>query len=298
MIQQVEKKTVEMQAQAKAKQGNEGWFSYFFSSGKPEEEKKGVDEAELQKLYAVLQANVDTLKEPAAEGEPNLARTDEYYWLVGEFSLARGVVKIQRDTLKPDKGKFKEAILLTLERMTTRFQKRFKGLDLDARIGSTALSTYSSFGKKNRISNIVVTRNLMGAKTDEERTKLMQEDLGVLKISVMPPNTDMQFEVEARAKSLRIYYLPLIMSRMMMFLGREEVRSTTYNALNEIKDNTQVSIQAALEGKKSRISVFVESPVVLVPLLKNNDPASPVWCFRLGDMHINTQVFLLRFTIG
>ena len=280
-----------MQAQAKAKQGNEGWFSYLFGSGgKAEDEKKAISEDEVQKLYAVLKESVDPAADAALVPEQSMARTDEYYWLVGEFSLAKGMVKIQRDKLKPDKGKFKEAIVLTVERINTRFQNRFKGLDLDARIGSTVLSTYSSFGKKNRISNVVMTRNLMGARTEEERAKKSAEDLGILKISVMPPNTDMQFEIEASAKSVRIYYLPLLMSRMMMFLGQEEVRSSTYNALNEIKDNTQVSIQAALEGKKSRISVSVESPVVLVPILKNNDPASPVWCFRLGDMSINTQV--------
>ncbi len=82
---------------------------------------------------------------------------------------------------------------------------------------------------------------------------------------------------------------------MMMFLGQEEIRSSTYNALSEIKDNTQGTIQAALEGKKSRVLVTVESPVLIVPILKNNDPSSPVWCFKLGDIRVTSKVPMSYF---
>ena len=277
----MEQKTIEMQAEEKARQSNQGWFSYFFGSSQPEEERKLVNEQELQKLYNVLQANMD--REPSASEEPKLARTEEYYWLVGDFYMAKGTLKIQRDTLKPDKGKFKEAIVLTVENIGAKFQKRFKGFDADIRVGSTVLSTYSSLGKKNRISNIILSRNPLGPSP-------AQGDLAVFQISTMHPNSDTQLEVDTSIKSLRIYYLPLLIGRTMMFLGREEARSTTLNALSEIRSNTQGSIQAALEGKKSRISVFVESPAVIVPILKNNDPASPVWCIRLGDIHLDSNV--------
>eukprot|EP01022_Parablepharisma_sp_SALTPOND_P001728 TRINITY_DN1071_c0_g1_i1.p1 TRINITY_DN1071_c0_g1~~TRINITY_DN1071_c0_g1_i1.p1 ORF type:complete len:1296 (+),score=172.27 TRINITY_DN1071_c0_g1_i1:23862-27749(+) len=285
VLQQVEKKTLEMQVQKKSKESERGWFSYFFGSSKVEDEKKQISEDELQKLYSVLQAGVDQQPEADPSG-PDLARTDEYYWLVGEFTLGRGVVKIQRDTFR-EKKNFKEAIVLTLEGINSKFMKRFKGLDLTAGVGNVVLSTYSSFGKKNKINNVVICKNPSAMRKEGEKC---ENDLAFIGIRMLPPNTDMQFELEATAKSLRIYYLPLLMGRMMMFLGQEEVRSTTYNALNEIKDNTQDTIQAALEGKKSRVLVAIESPVLIVPILKNNDPSSPVWCFKLGDIKITSKV--------
>ncbi len=275
-----------MQAEEKARQNNQGWFAYFFGSSKSEDEKRSINDDELQKLYAVLQANMGSSdSEP-----PHMARTDEYYWLVGDFSLAKGVVKIQRDTPKPDKATFKEAIVLTLENICAKVQKRFKGFDMDARISSTVLSTYSSLGKKNRISDVVISRNLVGAMTEEERAKKAEEALVEVKIAMFPPNTDVQLEVGANVRSVRVYYLPLLIGRMMMFLGREEARSQTFSALSTIKSNAQDSVQAALEGKKAHIVVSIESPVMIVPILKNNDPASPVWRIKLGDIHINSNV--------
>jgi len=284
-LDEVEKKTIEMQAKEKAKDEG-GWFSYFFGSSKNEEEKKiGINEDEIKKLYNVLKADADSQAE--AEKTPvDLARTDEYYWLVGEFTLGKGILKIQRDAVR-EKASFKEAIVLTLEGIKSKFQKRFKGLDIDVGIGDIVLSTFSSFAGSGKIQNVVACRNTLNS------GGLPKSDLAVLALRILPPNTDMQFEMEAKAKSLRLYYLPLLMGRMLMFLGQNEVRSTTYYALNEFKDNTQDQIQAALEGKKSKILVTVESPVLLVPILKNNDPNSPVWCFKLGDITIKSKVFFV-----
>eukprot|EP00826_Nyctotherus_ovalis_P026973 TRINITY_DN21026_c0_g1_i1.p1 TRINITY_DN21026_c0_g1~~TRINITY_DN21026_c0_g1_i1.p1 ORF type:complete len:169 (-),score=34.21 TRINITY_DN21026_c0_g1_i1:415-921(-) len=110
-----------------------------------------------------------------------------------------------------------------------------------------------------------------------------------MRIRILPPNLSVQFDIEARAKSLRIYYLPFLISRLLSFLGGQEVRTKTYTKLNEIKSDTQDTIQAAFEGKKYNVLVTVESPVVLVPILKNNDPSSPIWCFKLGDIKLTSK---------
>eukprot|EP00826_Nyctotherus_ovalis_P026479 TRINITY_DN20678_c0_g1_i2.p1 TRINITY_DN20678_c0_g1~~TRINITY_DN20678_c0_g1_i2.p1 ORF type:complete len:257 (-),score=51.38 TRINITY_DN20678_c0_g1_i2:163-933(-) len=220
--------------------------------------------------------------------EQKVDRADEYYWLVGEFTLGKGLIKIQRDGLK-EKMDFKEAIVLTLEGINSKFMKRFKGMDLNAGVGNLALTTYSSFGRNTKTENTIISQNYL---------QKNEGDLCSVAIRIIPPHTDTQLDIEARAKSLRVYYIPFLMSRVMMFLGREEVRSSTYNALSEIKDNTQDTIQAALEGKKSKILVNIESPILIVPIMKNNDPSSPVWCFKLGDIRINSKVEVWSSPVG
>ena len=216
-------------------------------------------------------------------------RTDEYYWLEGDFWLGKGTVKIQRDSSKQKVGYFKEAIVLSLEKIHTSFHKRYTGIDIDSKMGSLLLRTYSCFGKKSRTSSTIISGNL------QVNDKKITEELVNLNIRILPPNTDMYFEMTASANSLRIYYLPLIMNRLMMFLGQRETITSTYNALNDIKDSTQDSIQAALEGKKYKITVAIKSPVIIVPILKNNDSSSPVWRFRLGDIGLFSKVIFNQF---
>jgi len=230
----------------------------------------------MLKLYNIIQGEVESAKPE----KQTIDRADEYYWLIGEFALNKGVLKIQRDGLK-EKMDFKEAITLTLEGINSKFMKRYNGMDLNAGIGNLALTTYSSFGRNKKIENTIISQNYL-AKSEG--------DLCLVNIRIIPPHTDTQLEIEARAKSLRVYYIPFLMSRVMIFLGQEEVRSSTYNALSEIKDNTQDTIQAALEGKKSKILIYIESPILIVPIMRNNDPASPIWCFKLGDIKINSKV--------
>ena len=37
------------------------------------------------------------------------------------------------------------------------------------------------------------------------------------------------------------------------------------------------------------MSAHIDSPIVIIPILKNNDPTSPIWVFNLGDMHIDSN---------
>ena len=287
MLEQVEQKTLERQQEEK-KKNDGGWLSYIFGGGKEiEEKKKSEKDEDLENLYKVIAENVQPQKE--TEMEDNAlpqARPDEYNWLVGEFTLGKGELKIQRETTKQNNSIFKEVIVFSLGRIQAKFNKRFKGMDVEAKMGTVILETYSSFDKKNRINNIILERNKNAQDFIEDG------NLATINMRFMPPNTDMHFEMDITAKSLRIYYLPLLMSRLIMFLGEQEVRSTTINALADIKDNTQDTIQAALEGKKSKISVSIESPILIVPIFKNNDPTSPVWRFRLGDITIKSKVAL------
>jgi hypothetical protein len=195
------------------------------------------------------------------------------------------VLKIQRD-IYSGSGSLKEAIILRYEGVKSRFMKRFKGMDLDSGIEGVSLSICSTLERKTKIENVIVCRNPMS-----ENKK--GEHIGSIKMRMLPPNTDMQFEMEASAKSLKIFYTPSLIAKFMIFLGQDNVRSNTYNRLSEIRENTQGSIGVALEGKKSRILVSIESPVLIIPVSKNKDPLSPIWYIKLGDLIISSKVHLL-----
>lgn len=282
-MEQVEKKKVELKIQEKAREKEAGWFSYFFGSSKNSKEKDNLDLKDLDKLYLALDSEPSAAQESPEEA---MDRAEEYYWLVGEFTLCKGVLKIQRD-ISSGSGNLREAIVLRYEGIRSRFMKRFKGMDLDSGIETVSLTTCSILERKTKIENVVVCRNPMSKKRPGEY-------LGFIKMRVLPPNTNTQFEMEASAKSLKIFYMPSIISKFMMFLGQDEVRSNTYSRFSEIKENTQGSIEAALEGKKPRIMVNIESPVLIIPIAKNKDPWSPIWRIKLGDLKVSSKVVLVQ----
>lgn len=277
MLEKVERRTLEMQQKARPRTQEAGWLSRILSPGK-EERKGAATDGELRKLCTMLKIDMDS---DAKSSECTPARADEYYWIVGDFSLKKVVFKIQRGGAKGN-TEFKEAIAVTLEGITSRFMKRFKGMDLHAGIRNIVLTTYSTFGESAKIKNVILSQNPLAANK--------HEDLAFVRIRMLPPNLSVQFDIEARAKSLRIYYLPFLISRLLSFLGKQEVRAKTYTKLNEIKGDTQDTIQAAFEGKKYNVLVTVESPIVLIPILKNDDPSSPIWCFKLGDIELTSKV--------
>jgi len=268
-----------MQQKGKPKAQDPNWLSHIFPSSNAEEQKSTIADNELRKLCTMLKIDVES---EAKSNDTTPARADEYYWIIGNFILKKVVFKIQREGVKGN-IEFKEAIGLTLEGIKSRFMKRFKGMDLHASIENIILTTYSIFGDSSKIKNVILTQNPLVMKKNE--------DLAFVRIRVLPPNLSVQLDVEAKAKSLKVYYLPFLISRLLSFLGKQEVRTKTYTKLNEIKTDTQDTIQAAFVGKKYNILITVESPVVLVPILKNNDPSSPIWCFKLGDIKLTSKVF-------
>ena len=223
-LEKVEKKKIELKLQEKAKEkakGKEGgWFSYFFSSSKADKEKDNIDLKELDKLYLAIDTDSESIL------EDSIARTDEYYWLVGEFTLCKGMLKIQRD-ISTGSGNLKEEIILRYEGVRSRFMKRFKGMDLDSGIKAITLSTCSTLEQKTKIENVIVCGNPISEKKNEEY-------VGFVKMRLLPPNTDMQFEMEASAKSLKIFYMPSLIAKFMMFLGQDEVYDKIDISINNI----------------------------------------------------------------
>lgn len=74
-----------------------------------------------------------------------------------------------------------------------------------------------------------------------------------------------------------------------MFLGRDvasKLTLKTRQSLGNIGKDSLTTLKYSLEKYCFDISVSIASPIIVLPLLKNNDPLSPVWVVRLGDLRV------------
>ena len=309
VILQVENKAKQMNSPAQppttqsAKQPDSNIAAFFFGSAAKMSSEEHKGDEEMMKLYRLLQDHIQSEAGSAQDmnESPNKkhpARTEEYYWLVGEFSLKTCSVKIEREVATKNKsGRFKEAIVLVMSGIETKFLKRFKGLDLDAKMMDLKISAYSTFTKKVNINNVVVSRNPEAS----QRELLASQPLAAIFIKIFPPNSDIDFEMVANFKSLKFYYLPLLAVRVLTFIGNqdtmkeeeskeeEEKKIGTVGPSESILSNKK-AVEDALNTKKYSISISIDSPVFILPILKNGDACGPVWSFKLGNMSIKSIV--------
>ena len=151
-------------------------------------------------------------------------------------------------------------------------------------INNAELLTYSSFEKKQKVVNSIVSRNPLNIVSNQALIDIT--------FRILPPNIVNQYlDLKAHASSLRVYYLPLILSRFISIIGSQEASLSTINALNDIKEGTQGMVYSVI-SKKSLYSfeLTIDSPVAIVPILKNNDLSSPCWAINFGDLHFSSKV--------
>lgn len=65
-----------------------------------------------------------------------------------------------------------------------------------------------------------------------------------------------------------------------------------------IEKNKKVSIEDLLQGDQfNDVNIKIASPTLVVPLSNYNDPSSPCWVLRLGDVELMSQKNQLDFDI-
>ena len=69
----------------------------------------------------------------------------------------------------------------------------------------------------------------------------------------------------------------------------ERMKEVAYQALSDIKDTTQEKVKDAFSGKRNKISMDIESPILIIPVLRNSDINSPIWFFQSGNVQISTK---------
>ncbi len=84
----------------------------------------------------------------------------------------------------------------------------------------------------------------------------------------------------------------MLIRKLLQFMGKDVTSTLTQRAklsLANISKNSLNILTHSLETRRLEVLVNIASPVIVLPLLKNNDPASPVWVFRLGNLIMATK---------
>ena len=77
----------------------------------------------------------------------------------------------------------------------------------------------------------------------------------------------------------------------MQFLGQHvafNLRMSTSRSLVYIGKGSFSTIKYSLDKYSFDIHADIASPILVLPILKNNDPNSPVWILRLGDLLVQS----------
>jgi len=77
--------------------------------------------------------------------------------------------------------------------------------------------------------------------------------------------------------------------RLIQFLGKDlanSLRMSTVRQMSSISKERLTSLKYSLDKYAFDINVNVASPILILPILKNNDPMSPIWVIKLGDLAI------------
>lgn len=59
--------------------------------------------------------------------------------------------------------------------------------------------------------------------------------------------------------------------------------------VNAVQNDSSEIFTYSLTQYHFNVSGFVESPVILLPIMKNGDPKSPIWVFSLGNLRVSSQ---------
>ncbi len=77
--------------------------------------------------------------------------------------------------------------------------------------------------------------------------------------------------------------------RLLRFVGQyitsSLIRRTNVSVSNIQQDSVEI-FRYSLTRYHFDVAAHVESPVIVIPLLKNNDPATPIWVFSLGNLKV------------
>ncbi len=88
-----------------------------------------------------------------------------------------------------------------------------------------------------------------------------------------------------------MFYQQALILRLLLFFGRDVASSLTQQTRESIKNISKDSlalISQSLDTYQVDLHFAMASPIIILPLVKNNDPTSPIWVFQLGNLNIDT----------
>ena len=277
----IEKKIYEIQPKEENTITTSLLTSLFQLIGNEEEEKELENEKQAKLIANSLHGIMEQTPDPEAKIEivNKQPKIEEYIWLNVGFTINKVEVIIERDKIRKKGENFKEGIDLEIWKLQAKVKKRYWESDFQMNVGDLKLTTFSCFNSSENLNNVILSRS----KHFEES----KEDFASAEICFTPFNPNLLFTINVKMQSVRVYFLPLLISRLTTFMGQQE-SSTSSNPTREENKNPQEDHKSELEQKKSSISISVDAPTILVPIYKNNDISSPIWCFCLGDLKMET----------
>jgi hypothetical protein len=82
-----------------------------------------------------------------------------------------------------------------------------------------------------------------------------------------------------------------VILKLVQFLGQDvafNLRMSTSRSLMFIGKGSLSTIKYSLDKYSFDIHADIASPILVLPILKNNDPASPIWVLKLGDLLVQS----------
>ena len=77
----------------------------------------------------------------------------------------------------------------------------------------------------------------------------------------------------------------------MQFLGQDvasTLRMSTKRSIIHIGKDSLTNLRYSLDKYSFDINAEIATPIIILPILKNNDSSSPVWVLRLGDLLVKS----------
>lgn len=81
------------------------------------------------------------------------------------------------------------------------------------------------------------------------------------------------------------------MQKLVQFLGQEvalSLRMSTSRSIAIIGKDSLSSLRYSLDKYSFDVHVDIAAPILVLPILKNNDPQSPLWALKLGDLLVKS----------